>query len=53
MANSKKKKKDNKKTFHCPFCHYSERSVRAKKFNVCPMCGKDLVEPLLYSSRIH
>ena len=44
MANSKKKPKSNKKTFHCPYCKYSERSVRAKKFTVCPMCGKKLKE---------
>lgn len=42
MANSKKKKKDNRITFHCPYCRYSERSVRAKKFTFCPQCGKEL-----------
>lgn len=41
-GNSKKKKKDNRITFHCPYCRYSERSVRAKKFTFCPQCGKEL-----------
>lgn len=43
MAKSKKKRHSTKKSFHCPFCGYSERSVRAKKFSHCPQCGKEVI----------
>lgn len=43
-GNSKKKKHDNKKTLHCPYCGYSERSVRAKKLTFCPQCGKTITK---------
>lgn len=33
-------KREKRKRFTCKACKYKERSVRAKLFRFCPMCGK-------------